>query len=167
MNIVLKRYRIGPDAIDGHIYIDGQKVCDCAENAHHCLKAGTYPLNVVKCKQHARKMPVLSDLSSLKCTKCKAQECVAYNTTMPQRCPMLKPGNGVYKRTDGSIILGTNLVPGCLAHPKQAFDEFYERIRKSIARGHELTITIIEDYPPAPSAELTNFQMGQQILRQF
>lgn len=167
MNIELRRYRIRPDTIDGFIFIDGQKVCDCAENAHHCPKAGTYPLNVVKCEQHVRKMPVLSALSDLKCTKCKPLECVTYNTTMPLLCPMLKPGNGVYKRKDASIILGKYLAPGCLTQPKQAFDNFYERIRKSIERGHELTITIIEDYPTPPSAELTINQMGQQILRQF
>lgn len=167
MNIVLKRFRIRPETIDGHIYIDGQKVCDCAENAHHCLKAGTYPLNVVKCKQHGRKMPVLSASTDLKCAKCKVLECVTNNSTMPRFCPMLCPGNGVYNRKDGSIILGTYLTHGCLTHPKQAFTDFYERIRKSIERGHELTITIIENYPPPPSTELTNFQMGERILSQF
>ena len=80
---------------------------------------------------------------------------------------MLKPGNGVYKRTDGSIILGTYLAPGCLTHPKEAFADFYDQIRKLIERGHALTITIVENYPQPRKHELTNFEMGEQILRQF
>lgn len=169
MNIIIKRYCIRPDTIDGHLLIDGDHICDTAENAQTAIKAGTYPIVITKCHQHSRKMPVvcLEGSTLPQCSQCESLECVSYNSTMPQICHMLKPGNGVYKRTDGSIILGKFLVPGCLTQPKQAFDDFYERIRKSIERGHELTITIIEDYPPPPSAKLTNYQMGLQILRQF
>lgn len=193
MNIQIIRYRKMTETIDGHLYIDGQLICDCAENAITALKTGTYPLNVVKCKQHARKMPVLlleaevsngskvsggSNLKPIetaegmkllepKCSHCERLECVSNNSTMPQVCHMLKPGNGVYKRTDGSIILGTYLAPGCLTHPREAFADFYDRIRKSIERGHDLTLTIVEDYPEPKHIELSNFEMGQQILRQF
>ena len=55
---------------------------------------------------------------------------------------MLKPGNGVYNRTDGSIIVGEYLVPGCLKHPKTAFDNLYDRIRKNLERGNPVTLTI-------------------------
>ena len=61
MNIELRRIRHRPDTIDGQIRIDGRKVCDCAENAHHCLPEGTYQIAVIKCRQHARKMPVIND----------------------------------------------------------------------------------------------------------
>lgn len=166
MNILIIRYKKHTGAIDGHLLIDGAYVCDTAEKASSALMAGTYPLNVVKCKQYSRKMPVLAAQHSLKCSKCKSLECVSINTTMPQRCPMIKPGNGVHNRTDASIILGTMLVHGCLTHPRQAFDDFYERIRKSIARGHELSVTIIEDYQ-LPAGELSNHEMGQKILDQF
>lgn len=167
MNIIITRYRKTSETFNGRLTIDGARICDTAENAITALKAGTYPLNVVKCKQHARKMPVLSLVSECPCAKCKELECVSNNSTMPQVCHMLKPGNGVYKRTDGSIILGTYLVPGCLTHPKEAFADFYDRIRKSIERGHALTITIVENYPEPKHKELSNFEMGQQILRQF
>lgn len=184
MNIVITRYRKKTETIDGSLTIDGLRICDTAENAKTALKAGTYPLNVVKCKQHSRKMPVIwvdglgmkdegislnSQLSTLihKCEHCKKLAFVTNNTTMPQICHMLKPGNGVYKRTDGSIILGTYLVPGCLTHPKEAFDEFYQRIRKSIERGHNLTITIVEAYPQPRKRELTNYELGTQILNQL
>ena len=167
MNIVITRYRKKTETIDGSLTIDGLRICDTAENAKTALKAGTYPLNVVKCKQHSRKMPVLSLVSKCPCGKCTKLECVSNNTTMPQICHMLCPGNGVYNRTDGTIILGTYLVPGCLTHPKEAFDEFYQRIRKSIERGHNLTLTIVEAYPQPRKRELTNYELGTQILNQL
>lgn len=45
MTIELKRYRYRPDTIDGYIYIDDKKVCDCAENAQHCLLVGKYQIS--------------------------------------------------------------------------------------------------------------------------
>ena len=60
---------------------------------------------------------------------------------------MLKPGNGVYHREDGSIIVGEYLVPGCLKHPKTAFANLFDRIRKNIERGKEVTLTIINRIP--------------------
>ena len=57
---------------------------------------------------------------------------------------MLKPGNGVRGRTDGSIILGTRIVPGCLIHPVQAFNPLAERIRKAVSRGKVITLKIVE-----------------------
>ena len=79
---------------------------------------------------------------STRCDRCPKLEFVCNTTTMPIYCPMLKPGNGVHNRLDGSIILGTRIIPGCLKHPKQAFDAVYGRIRKSIERGNQVTVTI-------------------------
>lgn len=67
---------------------------------------------------------------------------------------MLKPGNGVHNRKDGSIIVGEYLVPGCLTHPKHAFDSLYQRLRKSAERGHEIRLTINEDYMINPHGTL-------------
>lgn len=44
MIIELKRYRYRRETIDGYIYIDNKKVCDCAENARHCLKVGNHKI---------------------------------------------------------------------------------------------------------------------------
>ena len=181
MNIELRRIRHRPDTIDGQIRIDGRRVCDCAENAHHCLPEGTYQIAVIKCRQYARKMPVINDndndndndneklpspnaiaipnanspspslsLSSSSsssftpslCSSCPRKPFVGINTKLPRVCPMLKPGNGVYHREDGSIIVGEYLVPGCLKHPKTAFDNLYDRIRKNLERGNPVTLTI-------------------------
>ena len=66
---------------------------------------------------------------------------------MPCYCPMLKPGNGLHHREDGSIILGTQVIPGCLSHPLQAFEPLAERIRKAIKRNKVITL-IIQPLPP-------------------
>ena len=55
---------------------------------------------------------------------------------------MLKPGNGVYHRDDGSIIVGEFIAPGCLKNTKEKFDIIYERIRKNLERGNPVTLTI-------------------------
>ena len=161
MNIELRRIRHRPETIDGHIYIDGAKVCDSAENNHFALATGTYPITLVKCHQHARKMPVIKVPNITKfqssnepgtleplepwnpqCETCPKLSFVGNNSTMPMICPMLKPGNGVYKRTDGSIIVGRYLAPGCLSHPLDAFHSLYERIRKNIERGNPVQLII-------------------------
>lgn len=80
---------------------------------------------------------------------------------------MLKPGNGVYKREDGSIIVDEYIAPGCLKHPKEAFDTIYDRIRKNVERGNEVTLIIEERYPKPVSKELSPFEMGTQILAQM
>ena len=130
MNIELRRIRHRPETIDGQILIDGLRVCDCAENAHHCLPEGTYSITIVHCRQYARKMPLITPISN--------QSSVINNRV----CPMLCPGNGVYNREDGSIIVGEYLVPGCLKHSRFTFDNLYDRIRKNLERGKAVTLTI-------------------------
>ena len=145
MNIEIRRYRIRPETIDGHLFIDGMKVCDTAENANGALPVGTYPATVSKCKQYARKMILLNP--NAPCDKCQKLAYCGNNSTLPCYCPMIKAGNGVYKRLDGSIIVGEYIAPGCLKHPKQAFDNLYQRIRKNVERGNEIFVTITEDKP--------------------
>lgn len=167
MKIVIKRYRKKATTIDGHVFINGSRICDCAENAINSLPIGQYAITIIKCMQHARKMPIVllhKDIAP-NCHHCEALECVNNNTCMPCYCAMLKAGNGVYHRTDGSIIVGRYLAPGCLSHPKDAFDCIYDRIRKNVERGNEVTLEVTEDYPK--SKELTNFEIGTHILAQM
>ena len=144
MNIIIQRYRHEPETLDGKLYIDGQKICDTAENANGALPEGKYEVALLKCKQYKRNMLLLNPHPP--CSKCPPLEYCGNNSTLPCYCPMLKPGNGVYKRLDGSIILGTYIVPGCLMHPKQAFDTVYDRIRKSIQRGNQVVLTIKNEF---------------------
>ena len=140
MNIIIHRYRLMPETLAGELYIDGLKICDTAENANGALPEGTYPIKLLKCKQYKRKMLLLNPHPP--CSKCPPMDYCGNNSTLPCYCPMLKAGNGVYKRLDGSIILGTYICPGCLKLPKQAFDSVYDRLRKSAERGHQITLTI-------------------------
>lgn len=144
MNIIINRYRKKSEIIDGRLYIDGLHICDTAENANGALPAGDYPLFIIRCKQYARKMLLFNPKPP--CSKCPPLDFCGNNTTLPCYCPMLKAGNGVHDRFDGSIILGTYICPGSLKHPKQAFDSIYDRLRKSIERGHQVTFTIKEAY---------------------
>ena len=130
MHILITRYRYKPATIDGQLSIDGIRICDCAENAHTALPSGTYSITIVHCRQYARKMPLITPISN--------QSSVINNRV----CPMLKPGNGVYNRKDGSILVGEYLVPGCLKHSRFNFDNLYDRIRKNLQRGKEVTLTI-------------------------
>ena len=130
MHILITRYRYKPATIDGQLSIDGIRICDCAENAHTALPPGTYSIAIVHCRQYARKMPLITPISN--------QSSVINNRV----CPMLKYGNGVYNREDGSILVGEYLVPGCLKHSRFTFDNLYDRIRKNLQRGKEVTLTI-------------------------
>ena len=130
MHILITRYRYKPATIDGQLSIDGIRICDCAENAHTALPPGTYSITIVHCRQYARKMPLIRPISN--------QSSVINNRV----CPMLCPGNGVYNRKDGSILVGEYLVPGCLKHSRFTFDNLYDRIRKNLQRGKEVTLTI-------------------------
>lgn len=120
MNIELRRFRFKPDTIDGQIYIDGGKVCDCAENAKHALSAGAYGVRLKKSKKYGRKMPsLIADRSSL-----------------------IAIGNGVYALRDTTILVGRYLVPGIVTHSRPAFETLYQRIRKNLERGNAVTLTI-------------------------
>lgn len=120
MNIIVHRIRHRPDTIDGILKIDGFKVCDCAENAHHCLPPGTYQVALVKCGRLGRKMPSL----------------------ITNHSSLIMPGNGVYNLIDGSIIVGKHLIPGIVSHSRPAFETLYQRIRKNLERGNAVTLTI-------------------------
>ena len=67
------------------------------------------------------------------------------NSSLPCYCPMLKPGNGIHNRLDGSILVGVYNSLGSLIHTKDIFDALYERIRKAISRGTVVTLIIKEN----------------------
>lgn len=90
---------------------------------------------------------------------------VGFNST-PQHeyCPQLCPSNGAYNRSDGSILIGTYIAPGCLKHPKDAFANVYDRIRKSVECGHELLLEIVEAYPPEKKVPRTIYEKCEDWL---
>ena len=144
MKIIINRTEQTRTAIAGSLYINGQYICDTAENRQTALPAGKYRIIRHYCHQYNRFMPIIGTRPS--CSHCEPQKTedkeVSLNTLMPCYCPMLKPGNGVHHREDGSILLGTQVIPGCLSHPLHAFDPLAERIRKAIKRNNVITLII-------------------------
>lgn len=143
MNILLNRIRTKGEFTEGYLSIDGVQICSTLENSNAQAPAGDYPITLIKCKQHARKMPCLNP--NPPCTQCKKSlnsNPSSLNHTLPCWCPMIKPGNGVHNRLDGSIIIGVYNCLGSIIHPKASFDALYERIRKSISRGNIVTLNI-------------------------
>ena len=149
MHILITRHRYKPATIDGQLSIDGIRICDCAENAHTALPPGTYPIAIVHCRQYARKMPILSPVINNQssvisiCSSCPRKHYVNHNTVMPCFCPMIKPGNGIHSRHDGSILIGHRQCQGLLIHPREVFTSIYDRLRMTIQRGNEVTLKII------------------------
>ena len=144
MTIIIQRTFMKGEITEGHVSIDGQRICDTLENSFSCLKAGTYEIELVKCKQYARKMIRVKTFVP-RCPDCPRKKLVFGNTLMPLHCPQLKPGNGIHGRREGHILVGTRGARGLLIHPRMAFDTLYGRIRKSLERGHSVTLEIKED----------------------
>ena len=141
MKIVLSRIRTKGEYTEGYLSIDGVRICSTLENANAQVPSGEYVITLLKCKQYARKMPCLN--AQAPCDLCPKLKFVCMNSTLPCWCPMLKPGNGVHNRLDGSIIVGRYNCLGSIIHPKSAFDNLYERLRKSISRGNQVKLVIV------------------------
>lgn len=132
MKILLQRHHLGEFATDGRLSISGEQVCDTAEHSAYRVPAGTYHIILMYSKQFHRKMPFLMEAPSV---------CLAF-------------GNGIYSSTDGRILLGTTIIPGCVKHSREPFIKLYNRINTSLRRGHEVTLTITEKASPQPNIEL-------------
>lgn len=144
MNIIITRLFTKGEYTHGSLSIDGNKICSTLENANALVPAGEYPIHLIKCKQYARKMPCLN--ANAPCDLCKKLPFVCMNSTLPFWCPQIKPGNGVHNRLDGSIVVGEYNCLNSIIHPKGVFDSLYERIRKSISRGNQVKLSILD--PP-------------------
>ena len=143
MKIVITRLFTKGEYTHGSLAIDGKKICSTLENANALVPAGNYTLTLTKCKQYSRKMICLNPEAP--CTLCKKSlfsQPSSLNFVLPCYCPMLKPGNGIHSRLDGSILVGKYHCVNCLLHPKTTFDPLYERIRKSISRGNQVVLSI-------------------------
>ena len=140
MRIVITRTRTQGEYTEGYLTIDGVRICSTLENSNAQVPAGEYVITLLKCKQYSRKMPCLN--AEAPCSKCPKQKFICSNSVLPCYCPMLKPGNGVHNRLDGSILVGQYNCLNSLIHTKTVFDALYERIRKSISRGNKVILCV-------------------------
>ena len=141
MKIVNTRLFTKGEFTHGSLSIDGNKICSTLENSNAQVPSGEYQLSLLKCKQYCRKMICLH--GSAPCSQCPKLKLVCSNSTLPCWCPQIKPGNGVHKRLDGSIIVGVYNSLGSIIKPRDIFDALYERIRKSISRSNQVKLIIV------------------------
>ena len=140
------------------------KVCGTVERAADCLPVGKYRVLIGKCIYHRRKMPFLVPMeevsSSMESSKglcvldssqcelcCKARHShefgdVSAFTSLP--CAMIQPGNGPFTMGRGSILVGEVHAPGYVLKSQPLFNTLYERIKKAVWRGNEVTLEIKE-----------------------
>lgn len=141
------------------------KVCGTVERAADCLPVGKYRVLIGKCIYHRRKMPFLVPMeeevsSSMESSKglcvldsfqcelcCKARHShefgdVSAFTSLP--CAMIQPGNGPFTMNRGSILVGEVHAPGYVLKSQPLFTTLYERIKKAVWRGHDVTLEIKE-----------------------
>lgn len=128
--------------------IEQVKVCGTMERAADCLPAGKYRVCIGKCIYHHRKMPFLVPMDSSQCELCcKARHSHEFGdisafASLP--CAMIQPGNGPFTMGRGSILVGEVHAPGYVLKSHPLFTTLYERIKKAVWRGNEVTLEIKE-----------------------
>ena len=124
------------------------KVCGTVEREADCLPAGKYRVCIGKCIYHHRKMPFLVPVDSSQCELCcKARHSHEFGdisafASLP--CAMIQPGNGPFTMSRGSILVGEVHAPGYVLKSHPLFATLYERIKKAVWRGNEVTLEIKE-----------------------
>ena len=124
------------------------KVCGTVEREADCLPAGKYRVRIGKCIYHHRKMPFLVPVDSSQCELCcKARHSHEFGdisafASLP--CAMIQPGNGPFTMSRGSILVGEVHAPGYVLKSQSLFTTLYERIKKAVWRGNEVTLEIKE-----------------------
>ena len=128
--------------------IEQVKVCGTVEREADCLPAGKYRVCIGKCIYHHRKMPFLVPVDSSQCELCcKARHSHEFGdisafASLP--CAMIQPGNGPFTMGRGSILVGEVHAPGYVLKSQSLFTTLYERIKKAVWRGNEVTLEIKE-----------------------
>lgn len=124
------------------------KVCGTVEREADCLPAGKYRVCIGKCIYHHRKMPFLVPMDSSQCELCcKARHSHEFGdisafASLP--CAMIQSGNGPFTMGRGSILVGEVHAPGYVLKSHPLFTTLYERIKKAVWRGNEVTLEIKE-----------------------
>ena len=124
------------------------KVCGTVEREADCLPAGKYRVCIGKCIYHHRKMPFLVPMDSSQCELCcKARHSHEFGdisafASLP--CAMIQPGNGPFTMGRGSILVGEVHALGYVLKSQSLFTTLYERIKKAVWRGNEVTLEIKE-----------------------
>ena len=117
MEIVIVRGDHKPWGIDGHLYINRQRVCDTVEHPSKHLPSGIYTI------------ASLSDASPL------SDEIALIKVPF-------RHGDGALGLKNREIIVGKYLLQGVVTQSQPTYDRLYERLKKAFQRGTPVRLTI-------------------------
>ena len=128
MELHLYRTRVHRDTTDGHLYINGQYICDTAERTAVSLPYGDYLVTIAQSAPFGRLMPLIRPLTST----LDAPSAPRHRGRRPRMPapPQFIFGNGTYTLPRGDIIVGEHCCRGLVIHSKETFDHLFERLRK-------------------------------------
>ena len=136
MEIILSRNHRGKPyhSMNGTLSIDGETIATSVESLSSMLPQGTYPMELKKCPWAGRRMPVIINprQAALPCSQCKKHPL----------CSLIMSGTSAKDCTAGSIIVGQSLIPGVVKQSPATFDLLFERIRKQLERGKNVSLTL-------------------------
>ena len=157
MNILLKRIYNCKDYCIGHIYVDGQYVCDTIEDTDRMLDQSMPILKIQATKVKSQTaiptgtynilMNIVSPKFSLKpyyMDICKGK--VPRLDNVPGFSGILLHVGRTEKNSAGCLIVGKNLVKGQVLQSKQCFEQLYSILYAAYKKGEEITITITRTY---------------------
>lgn len=135
--------------LDGsHQYYKGKpippKCARCAALANECdqLRVSEYGKLQYAMEQGLPYPEVTAMEKALAAETQKEMQAAISRSHDAANCPKILPGNGVFNRTDGNIIVGIYLQPGVVLRSRPIFDRLYDRIEKAISRGHQVELII-------------------------
>ena len=150
MEIILRRIVKKGDVIGGILLSEGEPMCNTLEEASTALSPGVYPIERVYCASQRRLVPLIRTGRRLPCAHCPKCARDGLNVRLPNYCPQLRPGNGAYRRRDGTILVGQcaevngHPLHGFLLHPKSTFSRLNDRLRKAFNRGQGCWLRVEE-----------------------
>ena len=136
IQLTLRRFLHTRYGMEGKLSMHAHHVCHTVEHPIHHLPPGDYKVILLTHPHLRRKVPCLLPL--------KADTNQVHS---PIGLPFMGIGNGPFRLTDGSIIVGQRLLAGVLIHSHDIFGKLIDRLDKERYRSRPILLTIL---PPEP-----------------
>ncbi len=125
MNIIITHHSYTRFGVDGQLSINGSVICDTCEHPYHFLPNGIYRVEIRHNKQLRRKVPTLIP-----------------DNVRRSAFPIIGIGNGPFRLTNSSILIGQRLMAGVLTQSSDTFAHLIDRLDKGANRGDKIVLTI-------------------------
>ena len=150
MNILIYRFYKTDRCVDSEVFLDGEPFCQASESTKGLVPEGEYRVCLQHCRQYQREVPAVEirPMGARKwldrCRYCmrRGKAVMSPHRNLRGYCPQLKDGNGVYNRTDGSILLGERVVPGVVKCTSKYFTRLVELLQQAAQNGEEVKVII-------------------------